>query len=52
VIAHDTFFQSSDSNYNVGPARAIAEVTSNFPSRFKLIHSSLGLPGMTLILPA
>lgn len=52
ALAHDTFFQSADSNYNVGPALAIAEVTANFPSRFKLIHSGLGLPGMTLILPA
>lgn len=52
AIAHDTFFQSPDSKYNVGPALAIAEVAKSFPSRFKLIHSGLGLPGMTLIMPA
>lgn len=49
VIAHDTFFQSSDSNYNVGPARAIDEVVRRFPGRFAVIKSGLGLPGMTLL---
>ncbi len=52
VLAHDTFFQSSESNYNVGPARAIDEVVGGFPSRFKVIKSGLGLPGMTLLASA
>jgi hypothetical protein len=51
VIAHDTFRQSSESNYNIGPALAIEKLTKSSPSRFKAIHSGLGLPGMTLILP-
>ncbi|WP_439922636.1 class I SAM-dependent methyltransferase [Nitrobacter sp. JJSN] len=51
VIAHDTFRQSSESNYNIGPALAIEELTKRSPFRFKLIHSGLGLPGMTFILP-
>jgi len=49
VLAHDTFFQSSESNYNVGPARAIDEIIEKFPSRFRVIKSGLGLPGMTLL---
>lgn len=49
VLAHDTFFQSTDSNYNVGPALAIKEITAKFPTRFHVIHSGLGLPGMTLL---
>jgi cephalosporin hydroxylase len=49
ALAHDTFFQSAESNYNVGPARAIGEVVERFPSRFKIIKSGLGLPGMTLL---
>ena len=49
AIAHDTFFQSSDSKYNVGPARAIDEIVTKFPSRFKVMKSGLGLPGMTLL---
>ena len=49
ALAHDTFFQSSESNYNVGPARAIDEIIAKFPSRFRIIKSGLGLPGMTLL---
>jgi hypothetical protein len=49
AIAHDTFFQSVESNYNVGPARAIDEIIEKFPSRFRVVKSGLGLPGMTLL---
>lgn len=49
ALAHDTFFQSAESNYNVGPARAIDEIAGQFPERFKLVKSGLGLPGMTLL---
>ena len=49
VLAHDTFFQSAGSNYNVGPARAVDEIVEKFPSRFRVIKSGLGLPGMTLL---
>jgi len=49
AIAHDTFFQSADSNYNVGPALAINEVLKSFPARFDVFRTDLGLPGMTLL---
>jgi len=49
ALAHDTFFQSAESNYNVGPARAIDEITEKFPGRFRVVKSGLGLPGMTLL---
>ena len=49
ALAHDTFFQSSESKYNVGPARAIDEIVEKFPSRFSVVKSGLGLPGMTLL---
>lgn len=49
ALAHDTFFQSAESNYNVGPARAIEEAVRKFPGRFHVIKSGLGLPGMTLL---
>ena len=49
ALAHDTFFQSAESNYNVGPARAIEEIIEKFPSRFRIVKSGLGLPGMTLL---
>jgi hypothetical protein len=49
ALAHDTFFQSAESNYNVGPARAIDEIVEKFPGRFRVVKSGLGLPGMTLL---
>ena len=48
ALAHDTFFQSAESNYNVGPARAIDEIVGKFPSRFRVIKSGLGLAGNDL----
>lgn len=49
ALAHDTFFQSADSNYNVGPARAVDEIVARYPGRFEVVTSGLGLPGMTLL---
>jgi hypothetical protein len=49
ALAHDTFFQSTESNYNVGPARAIDEIVAKFRARFHVIKSGPGLPGMTLL---
>src|SRR3974390_1669635 len=49
ALAHDTFYQSAESNYNIGPARAIDEIVEKFPARFRVIKSGLGLPGMTLL---
>lgn len=49
ALAHDTFFQSAESNYNVGPALAIDDIVGKFPKRFQVVKSGLGLPGMTLL---
>jgi len=49
VLAHDTFFQSQEAGYNIGPSQAIGRTLSQYPSRFKVIHSGPGLPGMTLL---
>jgi cephalosporin hydroxylase len=49
VLLHDTFNQSSESGYNVGPHRAIEDVLRAHPGRYKKIDSGLGLPGMTLL---
>jgi hypothetical protein len=51
VLLHDTFYQSPDSGYNIGPLRAINDVITKYPGRFELIHSGLSLPGMTLMTP-
>jgi hypothetical protein len=49
ALVHDTFFQSAESGYNVGPARAIEDVVARYPLRFTVVKSGLGLPGMTLL---
>jgi cephalosporin hydroxylase len=51
VLLHDSFYQSGESGYNVGPYRAIADVLRAHPGRYRRIDSGLGLPGMTLLYP-
>lgn len=50
MLIHDTFFQSKDSNYNIGPYEAVAEFLQNKENLFTLINTNTGLPGMTLLL--
>jgi cephalosporin hydroxylase len=49
LLVHDTFFQSADSGYNIGPYRAVAELLERFPGRYRRCDSGLGLPGMTFL---
>ena len=49
ILLHDTFNQSEESGYNVGPYRAIIETLDNFPNKYKTISQDIGLPGMTLL---
>ena len=51
ILIHDTFFQSSDANYNLGPNLAIQEIfkTNSLAKKFKTLELSTGLPGMTLL---
>jgi cephalosporin hydroxylase len=49
-LVHDTLFQSSESNYNIGPNQAVKEFLKNNSEKYLTMETSLGLPGMTLIL--
>lgn len=49
ILAHDTFYQSAESNYNIGPWKAIQELCSLPGSSYKKIEINMGLPGMTLL---
>jgi cephalosporin hydroxylase len=49
ILLHDTFNQSNESGYNVGPHRAIEDVLRAYPGRYRRFDSGLGLPGMTLL---
>jgi cephalosporin hydroxylase len=52
ILVHDTFYQSSESGYNVGPHQAIEAALAARHDRYCLVRSGLGLPGMTLIFPS
>lgn len=49
ALVHDTFVQSEQAGYNIGPALAVREIVATQAQRFVVIDSGLGLPGMTLI---
>jgi hypothetical protein len=48
IILHDTFYQSSESEYNIGPYEAVQEIC-NSDNKYKKIELNTGLPGMTLL---
>ena len=49
ILLHDSFYQSSQSGYNVGPHEAIEHLLREMPGRFRRLESGLGLPGMTFL---
>lgn len=49
VLLHDTFDQSPQSGYNVGPHSAIVDAIKKSGKKPKLVSTALGLPGMTLL---
>lgn len=49
LLLHDTFLQSSESGYNIGPRQAVEETLVACPGHFHAVHSGLSLPGMTLL---
>jgi cephalosporin hydroxylase len=51
LLLHDTFFQSSEAAYNLGPYTAIEEFLGRYPGRFSRVQTGFSLPGMTLLIP-
>ena len=49
ILVHDTFYQSAESGYNIGPHRAITDALTSTPNHYKEISTNTGLPGMTLL---
>ena len=49
ILLHDTFYQSPDSKYNIGPYLAIKNCLGNINNNFSIISTNTGLPGMTLL---
>lgn len=51
VLLHDTFYQSAESGYNIGPFKAVGDVLAgrNGGQVFRTVVIGTGLPGMTLL---
>jgi len=49
ILLHDTFFQSEESGYNIGPHKAIDETLASMQDKYRVMSTSTGLPGMTLL---
>jgi cephalosporin hydroxylase len=49
ILIHDTFYQSSESRYNVGPYEAINAVLAGTTHSYRSLTTNTGLPGMTLL---
>lgn len=50
IIVHDTFYQSPNSGYNIGPHQAFQDVLPELRKKgYKTIGTSIGLPGMILV---
>jgi len=48
ILVHDTFYQSAESGYNIGPYKACTEFLKNH-KQYSKISTTTGLPGMTLL---
>lgn len=49
ILVHDTFKQSEQSGYNIGPYQAICDTFSSKNREYQIIAQDIGLPGLTLI---
>jgi cephalosporin hydroxylase len=49
ILLHDTFYQSPESKYNIGPYKAIVDCFKGKQGDYKIISTQMGLPGMTLV---
>lgn len=45
LLLQDTFSQSSESEYNIGPHLAVEEMTAKFLSWFSVVKTGMSLPG-------
>ncbi len=49
ILLHDTFYQSPESGYNIGPSLAIINTLDGNLNDYNRINTIMGLPGMTLL---
>lgn len=51
IMIHDTFYQSKDSGYNIGPYQAVKEFMKQHKGKFQSLFTDTGLPGMAYLYP-
>jgi cephalosporin hydroxylase len=51
ILIHDTFYQSSKSGYNIGPYKAVQKFLGQSQTKYQVMSTNLGLPGLTLLIP-
>lgn len=49
ILLHDTFYQSEQSGYNIGPNKAVSQTLEAMPGKYRVMATATGLPGMTLL---
>jgi len=49
ILVHDTFYQSKESGYNIGPYKAIQDIMLKYSKKYKINSLDTGLPGMSLL---
>lgn len=49
ILLHDTFYQSEASGYNIGPYKAVTETLAAVHESYRVMSTTTGLPGMTLL---
>jgi cephalosporin hydroxylase len=49
ILLHDTFYQSEQSGYNIGPYKAVTEILATMPGAYRVMATTTGLPGMTFL---
>lgn len=49
ILLHDTFYQSKDSGYSIGPFMAIRDCLHHIDNSYKQLSTNTGLPGITLL---
>lgn len=49
ILLHDTYYQSEQSGYNIGPYKAVTEMLAAMPGKYRVMSMTTGLPGMTLL---
>lgn len=49
LVIHDTFYQSPEANYHIGPYTAITDFLTTSKEKYEVLSTNTGLPGLTVL---